>query len=126
MICPACPMIGMGFGLIAGYFGVKMPEQRSHRILGAVITSAMIGVTVVALRCLFGITLCDGNGNFSLRNIAQVGSISIVMGIVYSIGVNILINLAVSALNKRNSSQETPPLAEDPNAQRPCCCEKKA
>jgi hypothetical protein len=118
MVCPACPVIGMSGGFLGGYFGINIPKRTDQRVIGAVITSTMIGITVVALKCLFGIALCDGNGNFTLRNIVQVGSISLSMGIVYSIAINYLLNRIVSPSDDGKST------AEKSESKNSWCCKK--
>ena len=107
MVCPACPTIGWFGGLIGGYFGVNVPERVGVRICSIAATGAAVTITVVALKCMLGIALCDGKGNFSLVNIARVGSISLVMGVICSIAVNYLLNRYLSSPN------EPPPA---------CCC----
>jgi len=108
MVCPVCPTVGLFGGYVGGYFGVAVPKRPELRIMSALITAGMILVTVVALKCLFGIAICDGNGDFSLRNIVQVGVITLPLGIVYSIGVNYLLN----QLFPESSSSH-------------CCCERE-
>ncbi len=108
MICPACPAIAMAGGGIAAYFGIDRPDLRTKVTL---ITSAMLGITTVALKLIFDIRLCDGNGNFSLRNIGQVGAISLVLGLVYSVAVSYLLNRFV-----RQPEQVQP---------KPACCHHK-
>lgn len=90
MVCAACPPIGFVFGWIAGYLGVKAPDSPKARVMSALMTSGITVVTVVALKVIFGISVCDGQGNFSLTNIAQVGAITFVMGTIYAIAVNTL------------------------------------
>ncbi len=92
----------MAGGAISGYFGF---EREDLRTTSMVITSCMVVVTVVALKVLFGLSLCDGNGDFSPRNFAQVGAISVVLGVIYAVGVNILLNTVVPK-------------------QKPCCCKE--
>lgn len=112
MLCPVCPTVGIAGGWIGSYFGNPMPVRSDHRMISAVLTSAMIGVTIIALKYLVGVSPCDGNGNFTLRNIAQVGAISLLLGIVYSIGVNFLIKVL-----------STPPAIEKSCPD--CCCSTK-
>lgn len=106
LICPACPVIAMAGSAISAYFGFDRKDLRPHAIVA---TTALMGVTVVALRLLLGISLCDGNGNFSLRNIAQVGAISLVMGLIITIGVRVVLNKLIPP-----PTQPPPPKA--------CCC----
>ncbi len=106
MVCPACPTIAVAGGAISGYFGFDREDLRATSV---VVTSCMVAATVIALRLLFGISVCDGNGDFSLRNIAQVGAISLVLGIIYAVGVNILLNKLV-------------PPPQVSSTKKPCCC----
>jgi len=101
MACPACPAIAMAGGAVSAYFGFEREDLRTTTI---VITTCLTVVTAIALKVLLGVSICDGNGNFSLRNIAQVGAISLVLGIIYTVGVNFILNRLVP-----------PP--------KPCCCQ---
>lgn len=123
MACPMCPAIGSLGGLLGGYFGIEPPKYTGGRIFSAVITAPLIGITVIALKTIFNISLCVG-GTFTLANIFRVGSITLVMGIIYSIGVNHILNRYVFPNAKENSSKiemDQEILADSP----PCCCKKK-
>jgi len=121
MVCPVCPAAGLVGGYVGGYFGIDSPKSTELNIASAAITAGLIVITIVALRCIFGISLCDGRGDFSLRNIVQVGLITIVIGIIYSIVVNYLINLWFSepSFDLAPPQIEAQPLIPAP---RPCCC----
>ena len=106
MMCPVCPTIGTLGGWIGGYVGVNPPANKVHRVLSALVASTAVCVTVFALRYFTGLTFCDGLGNFSARNIAQVGVIGVLSGVIYSIGINAIYNRFMIP------------------AARPCCCEK--
>ena len=97
MLCPACPAIAMAGGGLSGYFGFGRADLRKT---AAVITSVMLGITTVALKVLLDIRLCDGNGNFSVRNIAQVGAMSLAIGLIYSVAVNYLLSRCVAPAEK--------------------------
>ena len=114
MVCPVCPVAGMFGGYMGGYFGINMPEKPAHRAMSACITAGLIVITVVALKCLFGISVCDGNGDFSLRNITQVSAITLVLGVIYSIAVNYLLNLWFSEPSPNENAQN--------EATKHCCC----
>lgn len=105
MICPACPVIAMTGSAISAYFGFDRKDLRPYAVAA---TTVLTGVTVVALRILLGISICDGNGDFSPRNFVQVGAISIVLGIVYTVAIQYLLNRYV------------PPQQPEP-AKRSCC-----
>jgi hypothetical protein len=114
-LCPVCPMTSFFGGLVGGYFGVEPPKHFEGRLLSAVITATMTGISTIVARRLFGLSLCDGNGNFSLGNIVQVGLITLVMGIIYSIAINFLLNKYVFP-----SSQQPDTSNQQP---RRCCCQ---
>ena len=120
MVCPACPAISIVGGYIGGYFGISAPEQTELRIASAVITAGIVCITAIATKCIFGISFCDGNGDFSLRNIAQVGAISLFLGIICSVVVNCLLNLFFS----EPGENETPPVSPQPEVLQPSapCC----
>jgi hypothetical protein len=100
MVCPACPVIAIAGGGVAGYFGFNGKV--------ALVTASVLGVTTVALKLLFRVSLCDGNGNFSVRNIAQVGAISLVLGSVISVALNYLLQRCSSS--SASSSPASSPL----------------
>lgn len=91
MVCPVCPAAGWLGGCVGGYFGISPPKFSGGRIFSAVITANLISVTIIALKALFNISLCVG-GEWNLANIARVGIKTLVMGIIYSIGVNYILN----------------------------------
>jgi hypothetical protein len=107
MICPVCPAAGWVGGSIGGYVGVNPPQDAKGRIVSACITGTLITITIVALKLLFNISLCEG-GWFTLKNIAIVGIETFVMGVIYSIVVNGLLNRFVY-----------------PPKELPACCQKK-
>jgi len=117
MVCPVCPAVGMVGGYVGGYFGINQPEDTTLRVVGGVITASMIVITVVALRCFFDLSICDGLGNFSLRNIIQVACISLVLGLIYSLVVNCILNRLFSEAPKNAN-----PAPLQISAQKPCCC----
>lgn len=116
MVCPVCPAAGLFGGYFGGYFGVNPPEQLELRLISGMITAGLIVITIVALKCLFGISICDGNGDFSFRNIVQVSVISLVVGVIYSIVVNLLINLWYGDSTKNEVQDES---------SKPCHCKIK-
>ncbi|MCE5294820.1 MAG: hypothetical protein LLF94_09455 [Chlamydiales bacterium] len=118
MSCPVCPTVGILGGILGGYIGVNPPANKTHRVLSAFIASTAVLVTVVALRHFTGLTLCDGLGNFSARNIAQVMSIGLVLGVIYSIGINALYNRFIAA---PTDAPPSPPPTVPPHS----CCKNK-
>lgn len=92
MACPVCPAAGWLGGWVGGYFGIEPPSHPGGRILSAVITANLIAITAIALKALFNISLCTGSGTFTLENILLVGAKGLIMGVIYSIGVNYLLN----------------------------------
>lgn len=112
MVCPVCPVAGAVGGSIGGYIGIEPPQSKTLRIVSAAITTSLVVITIVALKCLCGISICDGNGDFSLRNICQVVSISALLAIIYSLAVNSILNFFFP--------YESQPIAAEEPA--PCCC----
>lgn len=108
MLCPVCPAAGWVGGWLGGYIGVNPPPTTKGRLISASITATLITITIVALKLLFNISLCEG-GWFTLENIVKVGVKTLAMGIVYSVVVNSLLNHFVYTEKK-----ELPP-----------CCQKK-
>jgi hypothetical protein len=95
MVCPCLPVIvpvSLLGECIGRYIGIQPPPHFEGRILSAIITVNLIGITVIALKALFNISLCVAGEGFSGRNIALVGTKISIMWIIYSIGVNCLLN----------------------------------
>jgi hypothetical protein len=117
-MCGLCSGAGFIGGYIGGYFGINPPASRSGRFASAVITSVITAVNVIALKRIFGQSICNGQGTFTAANLARTGAITLVLGIVYSIAVNYIIS-------RYNNSPppQSPPAAS--TAKKPCCCSKK-
>lgn len=91
MTCPVCPAAGFLGGWVGGYFGVKPPEHSGGRLLSAAITANLIAVSIIGLKAVSGISLCVG-GTFNIENIIRVGLKALFMGVIYSIGINYILN----------------------------------
>lgn len=128
MVCPVCPAAGYFGGLFGGYFGIEPPKHPGGRIFSATITASLIGITVIALKAIFNISLCVG-GTFTWANIARVGSKTLVMGMIYSIGVNYILNRYVFPKPQDHPKVETNNKtlvdSDDFIDSPPCCCKKK-
>ena len=111
MACPVCPVAGWFGGWIGGYFGVSTPEKFEGKVLSATLTASLVALTILGT----GISLCI-DGKMTLDNFAVVGVKAFGLGIIYSIGVNSLINRYVYPPSC--SGQE-----EKGNSH--CCCTKK-
>ncbi|MBS0654532.1 MAG: hypothetical protein JSR46_02035 [Verrucomicrobia bacterium] len=118
-MCLVCPLIAVAGGGIAGYFGLDRPDLR---IVSTVVTGALTLVTTVALKFFLNISICDGLGNFSLRNIAQVSGISLVLGLIYTVAVNYILNRLIPL---PVAQDENSPPSQCGQEQKPCCCQKK-
>jgi hypothetical protein len=122
MVCPICPAVACLGGWMVGYFGIRSPEYSGGRLLCAAVSANLMGITVIALKVLFGISLCSG-GAWTLGNIVRVGAKTAVMGMIYLIGVNHFLNSYVSphpggslqaaSLNVLSKEKETS-----------CCCKE--
>jgi hypothetical protein len=127
MACPVCPAAGWVGGWVGGYFGIEPPQRPGGRALSALITANLISITVIALKILFDISLCVGGG-FTLANIARVGIKTLILGVIYSIGVNYLLNHYVfpppSQVEQTcEDSLDQIEIAEETSS--PCCCKCK-
>gem|GEM_PF-5239867 len=91
MTCPLCPTAGWLGGLCGGYFGVQPPPHFKGRLLSAFITASLTLITIIALKVFCGISFCRG-GQFTLANILRVGFQTLILGMIYSIGINSLLN----------------------------------
>lgn len=127
MVCPVCPAAGWFGGLVGGYFGIQPPRDQRGRMISAAITATLISTTLIAVKVLFNVSLCRG-GEFTLANIACVGAKTLIMGVIYSIGVNYLLNRYVfpppqSGTEQNHSSKET--TDESSSLQCPCRYKKE-
>lgn len=130
-MCPVCPTAGWFGGWIGGYFGINSPPHSKGKIVSALITANLIAITVIALKIIFHISLCVG-GEFSQANIARVVIKTFLMGIIYSIGVNYLLNRYVflsqnePKTNLSNSQGDNKgDNIEDKSNDSSCCCKQK-
>lgn len=119
MLCPICPTAGWIGGCLGGYIGVNPPPHWKGRIISAVLTASLIGITAIALKYFFNISLCSG-GRTNLEKAVIAGIKGLLMGIVYSIGVNYLLGRFVFTAPPEEEKVKAP----DPDM--PCCCKNKA
>jgi hypothetical protein len=89
-MCPACPPISFLGGLVGGYIGINAPSTFKGRCISVLATAMLVTANVVALKVLFGVPFCYGNG-FTFNNIGVILSKTLVLGVIYSIGVNYLL-----------------------------------
>lgn len=121
MACPVCPAAGWVGGLLGGYFGINPPPaDRGGRIFSAAITASLMSTTIIALKIFFNISLCIG-GEFHLKNFARVVTQTLLLGIIYSIGVNWLLNRYVFL----PLTTDTHKTASIPETEPPSCCSHK-
>lgn len=90
MVCPACA-VGLAGGWLGGYVGIRPPSQTEGRIFSTAVTTSLVSITIIALKTLFNTSLCIGGKSY-LENIIRVASVTFLLGIIYSIGVNYLLN----------------------------------
>ena len=91
MGCPVCHVAGWFGGWVGGYLGIDPPKRPGGQLFSALITANLISITVIALKSLFNVSLCKA-GASTLENIGRLSLITLATGIVYSIGVNYLLN----------------------------------
>jgi hypothetical protein len=122
MGCPVCPAAGWVGGWIGGYLGIQPPQHRVDRIFSAVLTANLINISLIALKSLFDVSLCLGGG-FTLKNIVRVGIKAFSLGIIYSIGVNYLLNrfLFLPEVNQKNNEPLIQPQPTLENNHQGCC-----
>lgn len=94
MACVLCPTAGWLGGIIGGYFNIETPKTPSKKALSMITSATLTAVSVIALKYFTGISICDGTGALTARNIAQVGVIGLILGTIYSIAINYLMNKA--------------------------------
>lgn len=114
MACPVCPTAGWLGGWVGGYLGINPPEHPGAKLLSASLTANFISMTLIAMKEIFNVSLCKG-GTFTFDNIVRVSAVTLILGIIYSVGVNALLNRYVFP-----ASEEPPQEEENP----PCCCHK--
>ena len=113
MVCIFCPTVGVFSGFLGSYLGISPPKTWQGKIFSGVITATLTGISVVALKVFLGITLCSGGGA-TLSNIVLVGAKTVPMALLYSLGVNYLINRFFSSSDEKNCS-----------SRHSCCCSEK-
>jgi len=91
MACPICPTAGFFGGIIGGYIGVNPPVTFGGKCLSAWTTANLVALTVIGLKVFGNIAICEGLG-CSLKGLSLIFAKTMVLGIIYSIGVNYLLN----------------------------------
>lgn len=117
MPCPVCPATSFVGGWVGGFFGIHPPKHFGGRVLSALVSAGLSTVTLLAIKSFFNLSLCKQSGVISAKNIAILASSALVLGVIYSIGVNYLLNRFVftSTQNKPN------PPSECPSKDKSCC-----
>ena len=91
-MCVLCPVVGAGAGCLAELvFGVNSPKSRSEKTLSSILTASAGAITLIALKTMWNISFC-GDGRPTLANISRVGGVALLLGVIYSIGVNYVLN----------------------------------
>ncbi|KIC70953.1 hypothetical protein [Candidatus Protochlamydia amoebophila] len=90
-MCPVCPPVSFLGGLLGGYCGVNPPTTFKGHCISLVSTATLVTTTVVALKVLFRIPFCYGTG-FTFSNVSFILAKTLVLGVIYSMGVNFLLN----------------------------------
>jgi hypothetical protein len=98
MVCPACPASSALGGFIGAWFGVNAPKTTKGKILSIALTGTATALTVIALRVLGNISLC--NGNYTWSRITSIIAGATLVGTIYSIGINHLIHRFIEATPK--------------------------
>lgn len=101
MGCPACAAGGIVGGWVGGYFGIYPPKTKTGRLLSGLLSSTLTLVTLLSLKVFFNTTLCGGAARTSLHRFSRLVVIGLVLGIIYSIVVNILLKKVVQAESSR-------------------------
>ena len=91
MMCPACPAAGFLGGAVGSFIGVKSPSSLKGKVLSTAITASLVSLTIIGLKVFAKISVCEGLG-LSFRGMKQALFKTLIMGAVYSLGVNYLLN----------------------------------
>lgn len=120
MACPLCIMGTLCGGGIGGYFGINPPESAKGRITSAWTTINLVSITFIALKAMFDISLCKP-GASTLENIVRVVTITFVIGVIYSLGVNYVLGRWIFPPAPKEEPLPPPP----EQVEKPCCCQNK-
>lgn len=104
-MCVVCPFAGVAAFTVCSFLGINPPPTFKGRMVSLALSASAVLITAVALKSLVGISLCTGTGLFTAENIAHVAVKSMLLTILYSIGINALLNRFVYSEN--------------------CCCNKE-
>ncbi|MFI0434926.1 MAG: hypothetical protein ACH350_04255 [Parachlamydiaceae bacterium] len=118
MACPVCPTAGFVGGWIGGYIGVKESENIGVKRLNTACSAILTSITIIGLKALFNLSLCI-DGKFNWNNFIQVGLQALVIGVIYSIGVNYILNHSLFFDLKKNEGEIN-------TRSSPCCCSKSS
>lgn len=112
MGCLICPVVGWTSGWASGLLGSHPPSVPGGRAFSAALTANFLSISIIALKAIFNFSLCKGE-ILNARNLAELGIKTIILGIIYSIGVNYLLNNYVFSAQKEASEEK------------PGCCQHK-
>jgi hypothetical protein len=129
-MCPVCPTTSFLGGWVGGFVGVYPPKKMSGRIISAVISATLTTVTLLGIKAHFKLSCRSGP---LVRNVAILTSSAFALGVIYSIGVNFLLNRLVYKESNKVSNQcskekkcckgNAPEVVAPP--QKKSCCQKK-
>lgn len=115
MGCPVCLPAGFLGGYLGSYlFGIQPPPTRKGKMISAILTAGMIGISIYALKTVFNISLCGGSNAGLLERSIRIGIQGFLFGVIYSIGINYLLGRFV--YYQKDCSV---------TGKGPCCCNKK-
>ncbi|MCE2982956.1 MAG: hypothetical protein LW832_05260 [Parachlamydia sp.] len=91
MVCPLCPTAGFFGGVLGAFIGIRPPIALKGRCFSILATGGLVALTVLCSKVFFNYSLCQG-ADFTLKVICQILAKTLILGVIYSIGVNYLIS----------------------------------
>jgi hypothetical protein len=77
--------------MIGSAFGISPPESVKGKVISLAISGSLTMITASALKIFYHFSFCDG-GYYTLKTFIRVAVVLFVIGNIYSLGVNYLLN----------------------------------
>ncbi|MBA3722891.1 MAG: hypothetical protein H0W88_10895 [Parachlamydiaceae bacterium] len=115
MVCPVCPASSLMGGVIGSYFfGINPPESKCLKVVSVILTGTATTLTTLAIIVFGKVSLCQKN--YTLPRISMIIAGAVVVGTIYSIAINFLLNKYVE-----RTKQNTAETKENKDSTKNCC-----
>jgi hypothetical protein len=90
-MCFICVVGGVASGALGGLFGFEVPKTKKGKLLSGLLTAGATGLTVLALKVMFNISLCGGGPGITLKRVGLILIETIPIALLHGIWINFLV-----------------------------------